>query len=140
MKRHISWTNVFLALVTSLFAMFLIWEGVDPRFIPIFVVLLAFAEVFVQLRWRLSMPCPHCGFDPVLYLKDHKAASEKVSQFLEARRQRPESLLSTKNPFALLPKRNSREPLSKREVDSSQRLQIPVTNPKSGVTERDLIE
>lgn len=40
------------------------------------------------------MTCRHCGFDPVLYLKDVNLAVEKVQRRLEARRTDPGSLLA----------------------------------------------
>lgn len=70
-------------------AMLAIYGDWDPRFFLIFVVFLAMGETFVQFRWRMSTVCPHCGFDPVLYLKDQKAAADKVSAVLQKRKEDP---------------------------------------------------
>lgn len=74
--------------------MFVLWQQYDPRAIIVFVVCLAISEVFVKIRWRLSVVCRQCGFDPVLYLKDPEAAALKVKDQLVVRQQDPKYLLS----------------------------------------------
>lgn len=71
-----------------------IWQDFDPRVILIFVLFVAIAEIFVQVRWRMTIACPLCGFDPVLYLKDSVKAVDKVKIRLEQRRKDPASLLA----------------------------------------------
>ena len=70
-----------------------LWQGFDPRVIMIFTVYLAITEIFIQFRWRVTIVCKECGFDPVLYLKDTDAAAQKVKIRLEQRKNDPESLL-----------------------------------------------
>ena len=41
------------------------------------------SEIFIQLRWRLTVACPRCGFDPVLYVKDPEKAARRVRQFYD---------------------------------------------------------
>jgi hypothetical protein len=93
-KRHVSFFNIFASLLGSLTAMMLVWQAFDARVIFIFVSFLATAEVFVQLRWRINMVCKHCGFDPVIYLKDQARAAEKVQAFLKRRKEDPAFLLA----------------------------------------------
>lgn len=74
--------------------MFAIWQQYDPRVFIVFVVCAALAEVFVKLRWRLSVVCRQCGFDPVLYLKQPEVAAAKVKMQLDNRKQDPKYLLA----------------------------------------------
>ncbi|MGZ3781381.1 MAG: hypothetical protein ACXVCY_12090 [Pseudobdellovibrionaceae bacterium] len=74
--------------------MFAIWQQYDPRVMVAFVVCLAISEVFIKIRWRLSVVCRQCGFDPVLYLKDSEMAVQKVKMQLDLRKQDPKYLLA----------------------------------------------
>ena len=80
---------------------FLIWQSLDARALAIFGVAIGAAEFFVIVRRRLSVPCPRCGFDAVLYRRDKDAASERVKRRLEARKDDPAAWLSplSKIPF-----------------------------------------
>ena len=55
---------------------------------------LGFAEIFILVRWRLSIPCPHCGFDPVVYKKKPEVAAAQVKAFLDQRREDPLAVFS----------------------------------------------
>lgn len=74
--------------------MYAIWQDFDPRVMIVFVVCLAFSEAFIKLRWRLSMFCSQCGFDPVLYIKHPNKAAEKVKAHLDRRKEDPKYLLA----------------------------------------------
>ncbi len=74
--------------------MYAVFHEVDPRAILFFVAFLAIAETFVQIRWRMTIACKHCGFDPVLYLKDSTLAAAKVKKHLDQRKNDPASLLA----------------------------------------------
>ncbi|MBX3040787.1 MAG: hypothetical protein KF789_08795, partial [Bdellovibrionaceae bacterium] len=67
--------------------MWLMWGAADARVFIIFVCFLAISEYFVQIRWRLSVVCRACGFDPVLYVKDPKRAAQLVKQRLDDRKE-----------------------------------------------------
>ncbi|HEX4924700.1 MAG TPA: hypothetical protein VFV50_11460 [Bdellovibrionales bacterium] len=102
-----SWTDVVSCLVLGLLLTFIVWQNFDPRGLIFFGLLLGAAELIVQLRWRVSIACPYCGFDPVLYRKNSARAAEQVKQHLDRRRADPNYILSTK-PFINLPVRRSR--------------------------------
>lgn len=85
-----------MAGVCALIAMIVFFRDLDPRIFIFYILFVAIGEVFVQVRWRLSIVCPHCGFDPVLYLKQPEKAAEKVTRKLEARRNDPNKLLARK--------------------------------------------
>jgi hypothetical protein len=88
-KRHISFVDAILALVASLTLSFSVWQTIDPRAVIFFAFGLGFAEVFVLIRWRMTIVCPKCGFDPVLYKKNPKMASDRVGRFTDWRKQDP---------------------------------------------------
>lgn len=74
--------------------MMILWQQPDPRVFMVFVICVAVSEIFVQIRWRVSIACPHCGFNPVLYLKDPDRAAARVSEFYEMKKQDPAFFLS----------------------------------------------
>jgi hypothetical protein len=93
-QKHVKLINILASALGAGTTMMVIWQTFDARVIFIFVSYLALAEVFIQLRWRIHMVCKHCGFDPVLYLKDQAKASEKVLSHLQRRKEDPAFLLA----------------------------------------------
>lgn len=81
--------DVGLGLLASLLLMLLIWQDFDPRFLIFFAISVVCAEIFVLVRGRLSMPCPHCGFDPWTYKRDPALAAARVKAFLAERKNDP---------------------------------------------------
>src|SRR5689334_5737281 len=53
--RHVGFGNVILTAIASLLAMYVIWQKLDAKVTIVFVIFLSLAELFVELRWRLSM-------------------------------------------------------------------------------------
>lgn len=102
-KRHVNWTNVVWSLLVSLLLMVVIWGRFEPKFLVLFAIAVSGAEVFVHLRWRLSLPCPHCGFDPILYKTDRKKAARIVKETLDRVKASGNYLLKQNNPFEHLP-------------------------------------
>lgn len=86
--------NLIASALASIVVMFALWQEYDPRVIVVWVIGLAISEVFIKIRWRLSVVCRQCGFDPVLYLKQPEVAAQKVKEQLELRRQDPKYLLA----------------------------------------------
>jgi hypothetical protein len=93
-KKNISIKNILGSALAAVVVMFAIWQQYDPRVMIVFVVCAAISEVFVKIRWRLSVVCRQCGFDPVLYLKQPETAAQKVKTQLDLRKQDPKYLLS----------------------------------------------
>lgn len=93
-KRNISLWNIVASVFVAVLMMMVFWQGYDPRVFVFFAFSLAVAEIFVQFRWRLSIPCRVCGFDPVLYLKNPEAAAAKVKIRLDERKQDPGKALA----------------------------------------------
>lgn len=92
-KKNISLVNLVASGLVAAVLMFALWQQYDPRVVIVFVICVAIAEVFVKIRWRLSVVCRQCGFDPVLYLKKPELAAQKVKEQLDARKQDPKYLL-----------------------------------------------
>lgn len=93
-KKNIGLMNLVGSAMAALVFMYLLWQQFDPRVMIIFVICAAISEVFVKIRWRLSVVCRVCGFDPIMYLKNPQAAAEKVKLQLDIRKQDPKYLLS----------------------------------------------
>lgn len=92
-KKHISaLTIVSVVFLSSLFS-FVFYQAVHPLMFVVALAGLSLAEVSIQLRWRMHVRCPHCGFDPVLYLRDPSRAAVKVKDFVAEKRKDPTSLL-----------------------------------------------
>lgn len=83
-----------MTMLASFVIMFLIFRDSDARVFLIFVFSLAVAEFFIQIRWRLGVVCPHCGFDPVLYSASPERAAQKVKIHLDRRQNDPNMLLA----------------------------------------------
>lgn len=56
------------------------------------MTILGITEVLIQLRWRVSIACQKCGFDPVLYLRDPKKAATLVKQTMRSKLSNPNNL------------------------------------------------
>lgn len=93
-KKNISFMNVIASALASVVVMFALWQEYDPRVMVVWVICLAISEIFIKIRWRLSVVCRQCGFDPVLYTKQPELAAQKVKEQLELRRQDPKYLLA----------------------------------------------
>ena len=93
-KKHATAINLFSVMAFAFCLSTGLWTWYDPRSIVIFAVSLMFTEIFIYLRWRFSVICNHCGFDPVIYRKSPEEASERVRKFYERRTQDPDFILS----------------------------------------------
>ena len=98
-QKHAKWDDFLYCFVISIAIMFLFWREFSPKFLALFLVCLVASEFFIQARWRVSIVCGSCGFDPVMYLKDPKKAEERVSNKLEEVKSSEILALSKKNPF-----------------------------------------
>lgn len=88
---------IFLGVVLT----FVIFKTFDPRGLLYVGMLLITGEIFSQLKWRGSMLCQNCGFDPVLYMRNPEQAGLKIKAFLDKRADSPAHLL---RPPVILPK------------------------------------
>lgn len=93
-KRHVSWTDVGSCILLTFVGSAAIWRTISPKAILVLVAVMMLAEIIVQLRWRMSLACAHCGFDPLLYTRNPDLASKKVREIYERRRERADFLLT----------------------------------------------
>lgn len=73
---------------------FYIWEEFDPKGLAFLGLFLFIQEVFIHIRWRVTVVCKQCGFDPVLYRKKPELAASHVKDFLERRKTDPRYVLA----------------------------------------------
>lgn len=99
-KKHLSLVDASLALVASFALMFVVWQDFDPRVFVLVGASLCITELFISFRWRLSIACRRCGFDPVLYKKSPEQAATRVKAHMERSKEDPLSLF---NPPPQLP-------------------------------------
>lgn len=97
MKKHAGLLDFATALFMSALIMWSRWQELNPKAIGIFVAIVMFMEVFIQLRYRLNLTCQYCGFDPVLYKKDPESAAKRVKIHMDQMRLDPDFLLSEKS-------------------------------------------
>jgi hypothetical protein len=93
-KKHLTPIDAALTAVGSLLIMLLVFQDFDPRILVFFAIGLVLTELFVILRWRMTITCAKCGFDPVLYKKDPEKAAQKVKAYMTERSDDPLWVLS----------------------------------------------
>ena len=92
-KKDVSLSEALLMLfITGLLA-YAIWGGPDLRSLFIFMGMAFSLQVLLRVRYRASVKCPHCGFDPILYQHDQEEAAQKVKAFMEGRQDNPQFML-----------------------------------------------
>lgn len=94
-KKHVDLTNVVALVAVCLAGTQAVWDGPDPRGLVLFCVLAAGAEMFIYLRWRGSVVCRMCGFDPILYKQSPERAAQKVNRFFREQSENPAFWLSS---------------------------------------------
>ena len=87
-----------MSFLTAGLLTLIFYAEADPRFLFLFVLCLIVSEVFIQVRWRISIACPKCGFNPLLYVKNPELAANKVNEYFERKKQDPAFYL-TQNPL-----------------------------------------
>lgn len=93
-KRHISTFDVALSVLVSGLVSFIVWQDFDPRLVVFFILSCMVSEIFVQFRWRMSIACPKCGFDPVLYRRKPELAAARVKAHYSERMNDPMSVFA----------------------------------------------
>ena len=96
MQKHVQWFETSLSIVASVILMLFFFQTFDPRVFVFFGVSLSIFEFFVQFKYRLAMACPHCGFDPLLYMKSPSKACALVKTHLESRKNNPDVYMSSR--------------------------------------------
>jgi len=121
-SKHLNVAGVVGLVVLSYVLTSIIWQEADIRGLAILGFLLVISEAFTRLRWRQSMICGHCGFDPVTYVRSPDKAAAKIQSFLQKRSERPEFLL--KPALKLAPKKVIQEPTQESSKHLGSQLSI----------------
>lgn len=94
-KKRVNLFNVIASFTFAGVITFLIFQNWHPLSLLLFVGFLGLTEITLQMRWRISLVCKKCGFDPVMYLKNVDAAIEKVQKRLAERKDDPAAWMGT---------------------------------------------
>lgn len=92
-SKHLSMMGIIGLVLLSYVMTFVIWHQPDVRGLVILGTLLMMGESATKLRWRQSLLCQHCGFDPMLYMKNPELAAVKIKAFIKTRSEDPAFLL-----------------------------------------------
>lgn len=93
-QKSVSMATVLVCLLLAIPMSHYIFGEFNPAILIFFLMFLGVAEATLQVRWRLSLNCKHCGFDPLLYTKAPSLAARKVKSHLERRKNDPSALLA----------------------------------------------
>ncbi len=104
--KHLTFVEVIGLVLLSLVLTYGIYQALDLRGLLFVGLFLLVGEIFSQLKWRASMICRNCGFDPVVYVRSPEQAGLKIKAFLERRSESPEHLL---RPPITLPQKRTKK-------------------------------
>ncbi len=91
--RHLTLTQVIGLVLLGIIITYSVFMSLDLRGLGFILLMLIVAEVFTQTKWRASMICRNCGFDPVVYIRSPEQAGLKIKAFMDKRSQSPDHLL-----------------------------------------------
>ena len=89
MRKHISFLQILLSALLCTGLSVVVTGSVVPQILVVFAFLVGCIEVFSVLRWRFSVVCYQCGFDPVLYISNPKLAADRVKNHLQVYDEQP---------------------------------------------------
>ncbi len=99
--KNLSLHEIFGLIFLGIIITYVFYKSFDPRGLMFVGLLLLTGEIFCQVKWRASMLCKNCGFDPVLYVRNPEDAGLKIKAFLE---KRPYSVDHLLRPPIVLPR------------------------------------
>ncbi|MBC7741277.1 MAG: hypothetical protein H7061_03710 [Bdellovibrionaceae bacterium] len=91
--KHLTTIEVVSLVMLSIVVTYSIYHTMDPRGLFISATVLIVAEIFTHMKWRTSMICRSCGFDPIVYLRDPEKAGLKIRAFLDRRSESPLNIM-----------------------------------------------
>ena len=111
-RKHVSFSTIVYAIVFGGLVSQAVWQAFDPRALIVSAVIVCISEIATQLRWRLSLVCSECGFDPLVYKRNPTHAAERVRKHLEERQADPMSIFRPQLPIL----RDRKPPIVSREL------------------------
>lgn len=88
-RKRLGILNVFGAFVGAMALNYLFRHQIDPIVFVIFVSNLFVIELAIKIRWRMSLICHECGFDPVIYKRNPELACQMVKEKMDERKADP---------------------------------------------------
>lgn len=101
-RKRLGILNILGSVVVALALNYLFTRQIDPIVFVIIVVNLFAVELILQVRWRMSLICHECGFDPIIYKRNPEVACQMVKNKMEKRK---ENTIKTIFYPLILPKR-----------------------------------
>ncbi len=92
-SKHIGVFVILALTVVGAVFTYLVWQDFHWTGVVLFLILAVTAEMVAQMRWRMSIRCSACGFDPVVYKRNPQVAADAVKAFLAERKKDPLYLL-----------------------------------------------
>ncbi len=92
-RRHVHPVELVGLAIAGGITSYLIWEDLHWSGLFLFAMFAVISELGYQARWKLSIKCRSCGFDPLLYKRNPELAAGEVKVFLANRKQDPLYLL-----------------------------------------------
>ena len=89
------WTFCLIFLASSL-SSYGLRRQFDEYVFGLFFLFLIIVELAVKVRYRISLRCKECGFDPLVYKKSSALAVDRVKECLASRASDPKNLLKAR--------------------------------------------
>jgi hypothetical protein len=115
-QKHVSPLGLGAFAVISVIVSYAGWHEFHWLACLLFITMAGWAEFVYQMRWRHSVNCKNCGFDPLVYKKNPEDAAQLVNEFMALRRGDPNYLLKPRPLIRPIIKRvdhRSQQPRSK---------------------------
>lgn len=88
-RRRLGFLNMTVAFICALAINFIFTQSIDFRVFVIFIANLFVIEMAIQIRWRMSLICHECGFDPIIYKRNPELACQMVKLKTDVRKLNP---------------------------------------------------
>jgi hypothetical protein len=88
-RKRLGIVNIATAVITALAINYIFTHQIDPYVFVIFVVNLFVIELILGIRWRMSLICHECGFDPIIYKRNPEVACQMVKAKMDQRKTDP---------------------------------------------------
>lgn len=95
-KQHVAKTELAVFSFVSMVFTFLVWGSFHFVGLLVFAVLTITAELIHRMRWRASVKCRACGFDPVIYKHSPEQAAGLVKIQMASRKEDPLYMLRSR--------------------------------------------
>jgi hypothetical protein len=92
-QKHVSAFGLASFALISVVVSYLAWQEFRWLACVLFLALSAWSEFVHSMRWRQSVNCKNCGFDPFVYKQNPDNAAKMVNEFMALRRDNPSYLL-----------------------------------------------